>query len=137
MNKLVLLSTLLLAFFLTSAGCPKDKTNGVLTGSWKCISIAKVGSLEAVQPTAKIDTAKKTFGGNGGCNSYFSNFETMDNGKISITGLGSTKMACEGERSTVESAYFDALQTAASFEIKGDKLVLSGSGGPLAVFVKN
>lgn len=137
MNKLAFFPTLLFGLFLTSAGCPKKESEADINGMWTCISIAKLGMLDDIKPTANVDISKKTFGGKAGCNSYFSNVDVSDGGKIAITGIGSTKMACSDGREVIESAFFEAIQSAVSFEIKGDKLVLSGSSGPLAVFSKN
>ena len=137
MNKLIYFSTILATLFLTSAGCPKKSTGDGISGPWTCISIAAIGTLGDVKPTADFEVAKNALGGFGGCNTYFSTLEIKDGGQIAITGIGATRMACEGERGKVESAYFDVLGAATSYEIKGRNLVLSGRSGPLAVFLKN
>lgn len=63
-------------------------------------------------------------GGNGGCNSYGAKYETRGD-NLSIQDIVSTLMACADEQVTQqEQKYFEALKTAASFEISGDNLTI-------------
>ena len=73
--------------------------------------------------------------GNAGCNNMFGKFELSDNERIKISGLGSTKMACEGTRMEIETNFMNALQMADSYFIKGDTMHLfKARMAPLAKF---
>lgn len=68
-------------------------------------------------------------GGNAGCNSYGGSFETRDS-SITFLNLVSTLMACADQAITnQESAYLNALNQAATYELSGDSLVITDSGG--------
>lgn len=61
--------------------------------------------------------------GHGGCNRFFGSLEKSDTG-VSIGALGSTRMACEESIMTLETAFMDALQNTAKFELGDQRLVL-------------
>jgi heat shock protein HslJ len=73
--------------------------------------------------------------GNAGCNNMFGKFELSDNERIKVSGLGSTKMACEGTRMEIENNFMKVLEMADSYFIKGDTLQLfKARMAPLARF---
>lgn len=73
--------------------------------------------------------------GNAGCNNMFGKFELGDNERIKVSGLGSTKMACEGTRMEIENNFMKVLEMADSYFIKGDTLQLfKARMAPLAKF---
>ena len=56
--------------------------------------------------------------GNAGCNSYFASYQ-LNGDKLTISNAGSTLMACLAPGVMVqEAAYLEALQKAASYQIK-------------------
>lgn len=65
---------------------------------------------------------------NGGCNTYFGPYMVNGN-SISIGPLGGSQLLCGDDIDAQESAYLTALQSAASFEISGNQLVLRNSAG--------
>jgi heat shock protein HslJ len=75
-----------------------------------------------VQVTAIFDEHGK-LSGHGGCNSYFAQYSVEGN-KIEIGPIGSTRMACPQPVMDQETAYFRALESAATFKIEGSRLML-------------
>ena len=67
--------------------------------------------------------------GFGGCNRYFSSYETGEGGTLSISRLGATRMACDGDVMQLEQDYFAALEGARGY--RGDEQtleILDGDG---------
>ncbi len=61
--------------------------------------------------TAVFSSVEPTVSGSGGCNNYFTGYESTDDGGLIISGpIGSTMMACE-DTMDAETAYFAALET--------------------------
>ena len=76
--------------------------------------------------------------GSGGCNTYGGSYD-VQGGRISFTQLISTLRACADEAFTrQEKRYFEALGSAASYELAGDQLriVYTEAGGGVLEFVK-
>ena len=72
---------------------------------------------EGAKITAIFSSVEPTVSGSGGCNNYFANYTSTDDGSLTIAGpIGSTMMACEtgGEQ---EAAYFSALESVTNWAI--------------------
>jgi heat shock protein HslJ len=87
---------------------------------------------EGIVITAVFSSVDGQVSGSGGCNNYFTPYESTDDGSISISGpIGSTMMACEGSMEA-EGTYFAALETVTSWSLNEEgRLELtydSGSG---------
>lgn len=93
---------------------------------------AAVSAVAGSKVTAVFSEDGK-LSGSGGCNDYSATYTTSGDG-ITVTGLLSTKKACEYQEQ--EDAYFAALQTAARYELRGDTLELRTKDGALAVSYK-
>jgi heat shock protein HslJ len=78
---------------------------------------------------------KQSAGGNGGCNSFGSNFSVKGH-HISITEIISTQMYCESAQQ-IENDFFNALSKVNNFEIKGKKLLLYEDKTPLLELEKD
>jgi heat shock protein HslJ len=76
-------------------------------------------------------------GGSAGCNSFGGNYK-VDGNKITFDQLIHTMMACADESvMQQENAYMNALQMAGTYELSGDRLVISYNDGQGALnFVK-
>ncbi|MBK8226413.1 MAG: META domain-containing protein [Flavobacteriales bacterium] len=68
--------------------------------------------------------------GFGGCNNLMGSY-VLDGGKLSFSGIGSTKKYCEGIQPT-ENAVKEMLGKVDSFKLDGDQLRLLGGGKELA-----
>ncbi len=85
-----------------------------------------------VGATLRVDGAKA--GGNGGCNSWFSDVK-VDGDAIVFGTVGSTLMACQEPNMSMEGAYLGWLDDVATWSISDGLLTLSDTGGaPLLVF---
>lgn len=69
-----------------------------------------------------LNKEKQSAGGNGGCNSFGSNF-IIDKKTINIENIISTKMYCDGIQ-PMEDLFLKQLKEINNFEIKGNKLFL-------------
>jgi heat shock protein HslJ len=71
--------------------------------------------------------------GNGGCNSVSGTYTVEDNGKITMSKMISTRMACSAMQD--ESAFLQALSKVNTYILNGNKLQLTtGKMAPLLVF---
>ncbi len=81
-----------------------------------------------------LHTAENRVNGNGGCNSFFGTYELKDEGRISFSPIGSTKMACPAL--DTESLFFEMLSKTDSYHLRNDTLQLFRARmAPLAKFV--
>ncbi len=79
--------------------------------------------IENTQITATFENGQVT--GNASCNSYFASYQ-LDGDKLTIGNAGSTLMACLAPGVMVqEAAYLEALQKAASYQIKAGQLEIA------------
>ena len=85
-------------------------------------------------PFLNFDGAKRSAGGNSGCNAFGGEYEALGS-SIKFSNIISTMRACEFEdRMTIERGFLDALQAADSFRIEGDKLAILKGGSVLLEF---
>ncbi len=68
--------------------------------------------------------------GSGGCNRYFASY-TLTGGRLTIGSMGSTRMMCGPDRMAQEDRFFQALQAAERYELRGDELLIAYAGGML------
>lgn len=115
------------AFMLCSAFIIKKnnskENNSFYDSKWELKKMHTTTGIESITTAAfiKFDKEKKSAGGNGSCNNFGGSF-TIDNNKISIQNIFSTKMYCEGVQQT-EDAYFSLLQKVNNYVLK-DKILL-------------
>ena len=74
------------------------------------------------KPFVRFDKEKNSAGGNGSCNSFGSTLK-LDNNRISITEIFSTKMYCEGVQA-IEDLFLGDLGRVNRYELKGNILLL-------------
>jgi len=63
--------------------------------------------------------------GKGGCNRYFGAITQQGEGVLVLGPLGATRMMCMGDLAGKEMSYLQTLEKVATFQIKGQQLVLS------------
>jgi heat shock protein HslJ len=124
-HKLAFLFMAAVMIFLLNACTPKESAE--LTGTkWSLVSYGEASSVtQAVSGATTLD-----FGGDGkisgkaGCNSYGGRY-TINGTDLKFGEVISTLMACADENlMRQESEYLMALQSAAAFEMSGDRLVI-------------
>lgn len=75
--------------------------------------------------------------GTGGCNRYFTSFESGEAGALSFGQIGMTRMACPTEIMDQETAFLQALGDMARYEIDRDRLrLLTVDGTGVLTFVE-
>lgn len=102
---------------------------------WKLIEIGGVPTTTPAsgrEPHFMLDPVDARLAGHTGCNNFFGRFETRG-AALSITGLGSTMMACADGMET-EQGFMEALGETTRFEISGEILTLYAGDRPLARF---
>ena len=116
-----------------------------------CASSGALGnaSQQAVGPTWQLVSlgtdaagaeATLTFGDDGrvfgttGCNRYFGTYELASDGALTLTGVGSTRMACPPAEMAQETRFLAALNGARRVVVTSDRMALSGDGGPQLTF---
>ncbi len=116
-------------------------TNTILDGTqWNLNTLidstgASMGALPNVTATLEFKAGRAT--GKGSCNNYFTSYTQADD-QLTFTGVGSTRMACQPDVMAQETAFFNALNTTASFAITGEQLNLRDKVGKvLATFDRN
>jgi heat shock protein HslJ len=75
----------------------------------------------AFTPDGKVD-------GNGGCNSFGSDYQLGENGGLKFGQIVSTMMACDNTMQ-LETAYYQALAKVESFQVSQGKLTLTSKDG--------
>ncbi|MCS6909111.1 MAG: META domain-containing protein [Anaerolineales bacterium] len=110
---------------------PSPELNGT---EWQLVSygpaeapVAPIGST----PITLAFRSDTELGGSAGCNSYFGNY-TLLGETFTVTGVGSTKMACleEGVMAQ-ESAYLQQLSEGGLLAVSGEALTITNANGVL------
>lgn len=124
-----------LAGLLSLAACAQaaSPAEGEITGKvWVLDSLNGAAPVANTTVTAEFNEDGKV-GGSGGCNRYSGQY-TLSGNSFQLTGpIAPTMMACEAPVMEQESAYFQALEAAKSFALKGDQLMLSDAGGQTVI----
>ena len=99
---------------------------------WTLQSFGTTGSEKWPLPETEISiefSADGRLHGSGGCNRYFSSYETGPGGSLTIKQIGSTRMACPQEIMDQEMKYFRSLQSVSTFKVKQQRLQLFYGNG--------
>ncbi len=109
---------------VAAAACAANAPRAELSGaSW---SVESVAGRPNSGPT--IEFAQDRIAGTGGCNRFFGGYSAED-GRISVTGVGATRMACDAEIMQRESDFFSVLNAVTSYRRDGDRLTLASADG--------
>ncbi len=111
----------------TSATAAVPAASASLWGSeWALQDLG--GQAALAQPQASLSFAKAgQVSGFGSCNQFFGTAE-VNQDRIKVGPLGSTKIACSGAVGAQESRYMAALQKAQRYELMGDTLLIHAEG---------
>jgi heat shock protein HslJ len=106
---------------MSSCALPvQNQTPDLENTSWQVVQIGDLTPPANIRSTVYFE--KEGVNGSGGCNSYFGSY-TRNSEKITFSGLGSTMMYCE-EAMDQETAFLNALQSAARYRVEDGKLTL-------------
>jgi putative lipoprotein len=95
--------------------------------TWVTEDIDGRGVIDNAQSTIEF-TSDNRVAGRGGCNRY-SGSVTIDGRKLKVAQVISTKMACVPALMDQETRFLQALESAASFEVKDTKLIVRDATG--------
>lgn len=135
---LVILMMLLAACAGQAGGSGQAGTVPNLEGTeWVLASLN--GNEPITGSTVTLKFEKDQLGGSGGCNSYGGKYTLGPDGKISVSEVVQTEMACMDPAGVMEqeSQFGQALSQAASFQMNGDNLEIKNAAGEIIlVFAK-
>lgn len=124
---LVLIPALLAACDPVAA--PLGAGGSVPLGDYQLLQMGGA-DVEAAHVTLLLEDGR--ISGGGFCNRYFGP-QTAALPALKIGAMGSTRMACMGDRMQQDQTYFDALQAATGASFADGKLTITGTG-PALVF---
>ena len=105
------------------ASCNKNRDN--LTGEWRLTSLDGIPAVEGSAVTIRFDGTQVS--GFGGCNTYSGGY-TAKGGKIELTDLSMTLMACQdSELNEQETSFFITLNLVDRYTVSQESLTLRSS----------
>jgi putative lipoprotein len=114
---------------------PPERPIPLLDTAWRVIGIGGDPVLADTEVTLTI-AADLRAGGNGGCNSYFTEAD-FEGPPLTFGPIAGTRMACTPEVMTQEADLFAALGATVGYELAGNSLVLVDAAGvPLIELVR-
>lgn len=129
---IAILSILSLQSCASQGGANSNQTlNLDVSGTWTLIHIDESSGTTIEEgfpnkkPTLTLEAISKKLTGNTGCNQMFGSFTTNQN-HISFSGIGSTKMYCDGVK---ENEYLTLLNSVKSYKILNDQLIFMDEEG--------
>lgn len=124
MKAMALTAALLLG--LAACGGDSVEATGLSDGAWV---VERIGERKMTAPAPTIEFRKDgRFGGLASCNSYGGAYQASE-GRLSLSGMFSTKMACAPELMAQEQALFDALGSGGGYRLGSASLTIEGAGG--------
>lgn len=100
-----------------------QSANPLAGTQWQLRSIAGESVTLERPPTLIFGAEDDSAGGHGGCNAYGSSYR-VEGDTIGFEGVFSTMMACQDDLMQVESALFNALQSATQYEVSEGQLII-------------
>lgn len=116
--------------FAVSCASTDEVVKRIDAQTWEVIQLGAKSLLDVddiTLPTMSFDSEKKTVSGSTGCNSYSGGYNLDVYGLTFDENMIMTKKACPG--ASTETAFMDAIQKAATFEIDGDELKIMDTAG--------
>jgi len=100
----------------------------IMEKNWKLIELnghAIEKDTTSKEPRVIFKNKDYRVNGNGGCNNFFGNYKLEGAEKITISKIGSTRMACPNLKT--EQEFLEAMQTAKTYEVTSGMLILKGA----------
>lgn len=133
--------TIFSVFFLTIVlNCSAAKVNNQhFQREWMMVSFDEFSKQQLIENKAKINLTGEKKGNqvkgfaNMGCNRIFFIAELKNNGKVKISEIGSTEMACQNMK--LENAFIKKFSNMKNYLIEGHRLTLSDVNGNQMKFI--
>lgn len=127
----------LLLLGLLAAGCASTGAAGstpasVIGPTWRLVAFG--------DERPAVSSATLTFGSDGrvsgstGCNHFFGQYTLAPSGALTLSGVGSTRMACPGPAMAQEGRFLAALNAATQVVVDGGRLTLVSADDALMTF---
>lgn len=120
--------------------CTANKVNNQhYQREWMMVSFDQFSKQQLIENNAEINLAGEKTGNKVkgtatmGCNKIFFTAELKNNGKINISEIGSTKMACKNME--LENAFMKKFANMKNYLIEGHRLTLSDGNGNEMKFI--
>ena len=110
---------------LALAGCQKEEV-GLENSAWLVEEIAGA-KMQAPVPTLEFRPEGR-LGGKASCNNYGGTYKAED-GKIAVSNVFTTKMACPATQMAQEQALLSALEGENAYALNGGTLTIDGADG--------
>lgn len=130
--------TIILIVVLTTAcngtkGASKNSSDlgSELNGSYTLVSM-NGEDMTGNSMELSFNAAEKSVSGSSACNKLFGSF-SLDGEQLSISGVGATKMYCDGKMD-LEKEFLQGLQVANAIEFQGDQIMLKNNEAVLMTF---
>ena len=127
-----------LASFLISISAIFVTAQSLPLASWQLEEYNFAGTVEHALPGSSSTLVVKTdgkLGGSSGCNSYGGSYAT-EKGKLKISDIIHTMMACEEPTPQFESSFFSVMTSATSAKVKANTLTLTDKDRHYLKFVR-
>lgn len=115
-----------------------DSGTPLPSGTWRLVAVRRPGAEErpiAADPRYTVAFADGRLSGLAHCNRYTGGYEQPGPGKIKVSPLAATLMACPGE--SIGSEFLRSLGGASSYELRGDRLLVSYGDGGVLTFARD
>lgn len=123
---LVFSALVIIGAVIFAAGCISPESEP-LEGNWVLTGIGSDNT--SIIGGITLEIAGSNISGNSGVNNYFGKITLGQDGKLTISGLGSTKMAGPADLMEQEQKYYVALANAAAYKITDGSLIISDNAG--------
>jgi heat shock protein HslJ len=126
---------------VAGVSCANASDTGIYGVTWVLQSYRQPGdqtptvAVEDKETTLTFDKDKMTVSGNGGVNGYGGDF-TVEGNDLTFSRMLHTLMAGSGPIMIQENAFFSIMDSATSYEIDGNQLTITGTGGNLVFLNK-
>ena len=122
-----------------------DDSTGVLSGTtWRFVEM-RTGEGPPVVADSEWDTPELVFStelkdvdgwsgrawGSTGCNRVLANYHASHDGRLGVSGVATTRRACDSSLMTFEQSFTVSLGSATAFEVQGDELEIRFAGGAM------
>lgn len=101
-----------------------------LEGRWTLVDRQALGAAPGDAPAVTLEIQGDSVAASAGCNRAAGGFQERG-GKLEIGPLAATMMACPPAIAKIEARYFGLLESRPSWQIRGDRLTLTGAGATL------
>ncbi|WP_292008733.1 META domain-containing protein [Chryseobacterium sp.] len=140
MKKIIISFLVVFTFglFWNCSTIPSEKNHN-LQRKWMLVSFSNftkeqlIKSKAAISLTAEKESGKIPGSAFMGCNRMFFTSDFKDNGKVKISGLGGTMMACSNME--LENSFAQSFENMTHYLIRGHELILSDEKGNEMKFI--